>query len=289
MKLSLGPLLYFWDADRVRDFYQRVSDWPVDSVYLGETVCSKRRLLRPEDWLRIGAGLREAGKEVVLSTLTLIEAESELGQVRRLCRQQDFPVEANDMGAVGLLAGAGRAFVTGPAINIYHAGTLRTLVEMGCVRWTLPVELGRDALAKILAGLPPEQRPETEVFAYGRLPLAWSARCFTARHYELPKDDCQWKCLEHEQGLALDTGEGQGLFTLNGIQTQSGAICDLRGALAQMRETGVDLARISPQRPDMEAVVESFAARIAGRTDNTIVTDGANGYWYGEPGMNHRL
>jgi hypothetical protein len=41
---------------------------------------------------------------------------------------------------------------------------------------------------------------ETEVFAFGKLPLAFSARCFTARHYGLNKDDCQFKCLDHPEG-----------------------------------------------------------------------------------------
>jgi collagenase-like PrtC family protease len=42
---------------------------------------------------------------------------------------------------------------------------------------------------------------ETELFGYGRLPLAFSARCFTARHYNLQKDDCQFRCLDHPDGL----------------------------------------------------------------------------------------
>ena len=41
------------------------------------------------------------------------------------------------------------------------------------------------------------QRPagmETEVLAFGRLPLAVSARCFTARAHNLPKDQCDFRC-----------------------------------------------------------------------------------------------
>src|SRR3990167_8905773 len=90
MKLSLGPILYFWDRDAVFDFYARVGDAPVDIVYLGEVVCAKRRALRSEDWLRIAEELESAGKEVVFSTLALIEAESELGGMRRLCENARF-------------------------------------------------------------------------------------------------------------------------------------------------------------------------------------------------------
>src|SRR5690606_38628976 len=51
MKLSLGPIHYFWERDAVFAFYRQVAEWPVDIVYLGEVVCSKRRELRRDDWL----------------------------------------------------------------------------------------------------------------------------------------------------------------------------------------------------------------------------------------------
>ena len=67
MKLALGPLLYHWPRQSVLDFYGDVADAPVDIVYLGETVCSRRNELRWPDWLEIGTVLAEAGKEVVVS------------------------------------------------------------------------------------------------------------------------------------------------------------------------------------------------------------------------------
>ena len=64
MRLSLGPLLYYWERDAVFEFYERVRTSPVDIVYLGETVCPKRRALKPSDWLALAERLEDTGKEV---------------------------------------------------------------------------------------------------------------------------------------------------------------------------------------------------------------------------------
>ena len=40
MKLSLGPVLYYWQRETLFDFYEQIADTAVDIVYLGEAVCS---------------------------------------------------------------------------------------------------------------------------------------------------------------------------------------------------------------------------------------------------------
>ena len=137
MKLALGPLLYFWSRDDVLAFYRAARDWPVDIVYLGEVVCSKRRGVRLEDWLAIADDLAAAGKEVVLSTLALTEAESELLTMRRIADNGGYAVEANEWGAVRLRSGKGE-FVAGPHLNVYNGDTLAVLAELGARRWVMP-------------------------------------------------------------------------------------------------------------------------------------------------------
>ncbi len=42
--LSLGPVLFNWDAEDKRDFYFRIADEALlDAVYVGEVVCSNPR------------------------------------------------------------------------------------------------------------------------------------------------------------------------------------------------------------------------------------------------------
>lgn len=292
-KLALGPVLYYWPRETLLDFYERMSATPVDIIYIGETVCSKRRSLHTDDWLDLAKRLTAAGKEVVLSTMTLLEAESELKTLRRLCENGSFTVEANDMGAVHLLSGRTR-FVLGTGINVYNSRTLSFLAGLGAQRWVMPVELSRATLAVIQAERPVAM--ETEVFVYGRLPLAYSARCFTARYHNLPKDDCRYRCLDDPEGLALSTRDGQTFLAINGIQTQSAQTCNLLPELATLRELNVDVLRISPQPKETETVVEAFAACLRGERDpvhtsqviNATLQYGAcDGYWQGQPGLLH--
>lgn len=292
MKLALGPILYYWERERVFEFYRAAAEWPVDIVYLGEAVCSKRRALRFEDWLEIAGALTRAGKEVALSTLALVEAESELGAMRRIAGDGRYAVEANDAAALNMLSELTVAFVAGPSLNIYNGETLRLLHGLGARRWVLPVELSRDMLASLQAGRP--EAMETEVFVFGRMPLALSARCFTARAHHVPKDDCGFRCIDYPDGLALRTRDGSRFLTLNGIQTQSGESVNLIAALPELVRLGVDVVRLSPQSSDMEAIVRLFRGVADNAMDvasaeaamTALLPDGGcNGYWRGEPGM----
>lgn len=287
MKLALGPLLYYWSREDTLAFYEAASGWPVDIVYLGETVCSRRHQLRLQDWFDLAARLAGAGKEVVLSTLPLIESESDLKTLRKVCGNGAFAVEANDYGAVRLCAGSGQPFVAGPTLNVYNSETLALLAEAGAMRWVPPVEMNRD----MLAAMPVPSGMATELFAYGRLPLAYSARCFTARRYNLQKDDCQFRCAEHPDGLALDTREGERFLTMNGIQTQSGHVFTLGHRLPELEAAGVGVLRLSPQSRHMDRVAAHFRTVLDGQPAGIdelrrlMPASPCDGYWLGRAGQ----
>lgn len=290
LKLSLGPILFYWSRESIFDFYEQIANTPIDIIYLGETICSKRKSLHTEEWLELADKLTAAGKEVILSTLSLFEAESELKTLRRLCKNGHYLIEANDMAAVHLLENT--PFITGHSINIYNQFTLAKLAKLGLKRWVLPVELSRETLIDLHTSRP--AGVETEVFVYGRLPLAYSARCFTARAKNLPKDDCQYCCIDYPDGLLLSTQENQAFLTLNGIQTMSAQYCNLLFSLPEFERLHIEVLRISPQSHHTEKVIDIFHKCLTKQEDvlqsmeklQRLTPVGmCNGYWHGQAGM----
>lgn len=291
MKLALGPLLYYWPRAAVLGFYDEIAAAPVDTVYLGEIVCSRRHELAFEDWLAIGERLAAAGKEVVLSAQALTESEGDLKLLRRAVANGRFRVEANDWGAARLLSGAA-GWVAGPHLNVYNPQTLALVAELGATRWVAPVEATREMVAGILADRPAEL--EAEVFGFGRMPLAFSARCFTARRFNRQKEECGYACLDFPDGMELQTREAKPFLAVNGIQTQSAGVYCLVEELAALREAGAAMLRVSPQSRHTARVLRTLRAACDGvlssydaRKALAAMSPGMlwNGFWHGRPGM----
>ena len=292
LKLSLGAIQYYWPKQTVFAWYDRIADTDADIIYLGETVCARRHELRLADWLAIADNLAASGKEVLLASQTLLESESDLKRLRKIAKQARYPIEANDMGAVKLARDHGHPFVAGSSLNLYNEHTLALVRRLGAYRWQPPAELSRDKLATLLAAS--ADPGETELFAWGKIPLAYSSRCFTARHYNLNKDNCQFRCLEHPHGMSMDTREKTPFLTINGIQTMSHGSQCLLAHHADIAALGVGILRLSPQLEHMAEIISlhrqtldgSIAAADALRELAPLALGAlVDGYWHGNPGI----
>lgn len=288
-KLALGPVQYYWPKATMLDFYRQAADSAATVVYLGETVCSKRREMKFADYVAIAHMLRDAGKEVVLSTMTMLESPSELKELRRYCDNGEFWIEANDVGAIQMLQEQQLPFVAGAAISVYNHKALRQLLQLGMKRWVMPVELSRDWLKDILEQpLIADVRDcfEVEVFGFGHLPLAWSGRCFTARSEDRAKDQCELCCINYPKGRLAKSQEGEPLFLLNGIQTQSGERYNLLNDIQSMRGL-VDVIRLSPEPEQSFSWLAKFqqALTAPAASYQALPATDCNGYWHQLAGL----
>ncbi|RWR01490.1 protease [[Pantoea] beijingensis] len=288
MKYALGPVLWYWPKDQLENFYQAAVASSADIIYLGEAVCSKRRATRYQDWLAMAKTLAGAGKQVVLSTLALVQSPSELGEVKRYVDNGEFLIEASDLGTVNMAAEKKLPFVAGHALNCYNAVTLRLLVKQGMTRWCMPVELSRDWLKNVLTQceeLNIRHKFEVEVFSYGNLPLALSARCFTARSENRAKDECETCCISYPNGRHVLSQEDQQVFVLNGIQTMSGYCYNLGNDLLSMPGL-VDVVRLSPDSQQTITMIEHFRANEKGDAPLMMAKNNdCNGYWRNLAGL----
>ncbi len=263
--LTVAPLQYWWSRERMLAFYAEVADSAADTVVLGEVVCARRRELKLADWLALARDLRASGKEVLLATPTLVMGEADVRLVRELAQQGDFALEAGDASALGVLVQAGDvAFTLGPHLNIYSQEALREHAVLGATRWCAPAELALGAVSRInpvQAPVPGRDGPlVTEVWAFGRLPLAFSARCFTARHHGLNKDNCDFRCRDDADGMTVRSGDGRDFLCLNGTQVQSAGVHALLETPTALHAAGIGRLRLAPTSTGFARVLALFDA-----------------------------
>lgn len=293
-KLTMGPVLFNWKPEAWRDFYFRIADEsPVDSVCIGEVVCSKREPFLSPFIPEIIERLKSAGKEVVLSTLALVMSKRDRDIIRDVVGMDGVLIEANDVSALPFLKDT--PHTVGPMINVYNEGALDFMHRNGAVRVTLPVELSLKSLSALQAFL--TSGPELEVFAYGRLPLAISARCYHARAHGLSKDGCRYVCAHDADGMDIDTIDDQPFLVVNGVQTMSRTCASFLASLPELMDAGVHRFRLSPQSWDMIAVSRIFRDALDGGADLERCEEKleclnrdmgySNGYLYGGEGINY--
>lgn len=291
MQLTLGPVLYNWHPEQWRDFYFRIAEEaPIDAVVVGEIVCSKRSPFFTEHMSAVIERLAACGKQVLLGSLILVSLQRERRQTAELAGNTDFMVEVNDLSCFAPLAG--RPHAIGPFVNIYNEATAAYFANRGARRICLPQELPMESIRTIATSLPDVT---VEVFAFGRVPLAISARCYHARLHKLSKDNCRFVCEKDPDGLSVTTLDDEKFLAMNGVQTMSHACANLLGESEDLAAAGVGALRLSPQRCDMVAVAKIFRDVLDGNREHQEATRSlsliypdvpfANGFVHGRPGV----
>jgi len=291
-KLTLGPVAYHWSAEARRDFYARIADEaPVDEVYLGEVICSKRAPFHEPDLPATIERLQRAGKTVILSSLAEVMLKRERKATADLAALEAPGIEINN--AAGLYARGARPHRIGPFMNAYNEATIAFMAGQGATHVCLPAELPAEAIG-IAAGAARDLGLGVEVQVFGRAPLAVSARCYHARAHGRTRDNCQFVCENDLDGMPLRTRDDRPILRINGIQTQSESYVDLLPETERLIADGVTHLRLMPQAVDMIAVAEVFRAVLDRALDLSEAearlrglcegTEFSNGFYHGVAG-----
>lgn len=291
-KLTIGPILYHWPAAQWKDFYHRIADEaPVDTVYIGEVICSKRAPFYEPLYEEVAEYLQKAGKKVVFSTLAEVMIRHDRNMVAGMTAMENALVEANDASA--LIHLTGKPHSIGPFMNVYNEFSLTFLTLNGAEHVCFPPELPEQSLA-ILARRANQLDISTEVQVYGRIPLALSARCYHARAHGRVKDNCQFVCEQDPDGMELKTLRGKPFLAINGIATMSHTCLNLVQELDDLRGMGIGHFRLSPHSHDIVAVSKLFRAALDGSMGTAEIIAGleserpdipfSNGFYYQKRG-----
>ncbi len=293
-KLTIAPILFHWPEDQKLDFYARIADEAaVDTVYLGEVICSKRTPFFENHYDEVATRLKKAGKTVVFSTLSEVMIKRDRKIVEGFCELVDSgeEIEVNDASALWHISG--KPHRLGSLMNVYNEETLKYLVSKGATHISLPAELPRQSIKHMCKEAANLNVP-VEVQIFGRMSLALSARCYHARAHGRIKDNCQFVCEEDPDGMDLKTLTGNPFLSINGIQTLSNNYLNLAGEVHDMVDMGVTHLRISPHTNDMVETMRAFDALIKKEIDaeeaiarikqSGIVAPFANGFYHGQAG-----
>lgn len=255
-QLTLGPVLFNWPAEYWRDFYFQIADEaPVDVVFLGEVICSKRAPLFEPYLAEVSERLEHAGKKIVYSTLAEVASNIDRRQIKKVAASKDVLIEVNDASALWHLDG--RPHTIGLYMNAYNEDSLAFFAQNGARSICLPPEIPASGIAA-LAKAALQANVELEVQVYGRIPLALSARCYHARAHDRTKDSCLFVCDKDMDGMVLDTLENEPFLTVNGIQTLSYTYLNLINELAELSAEGINRFRISPQSTGTADICKVF-------------------------------
>lgn len=255
MELTVGPLQFFWPAERWRAFHLGLAEAPVARVVLGELVCSKRAPFIVPHLPEAIEALTAAGKAVTVASLALITLKRERRMAAALA-EAGAVVEVNDLTMLAYLP-EGAAFAVGPLVNVYNEGTLRTLAARGMTRICLPPEVPLSAIGPIAAAAA-DLGVAVEVWGWGRAPLAISGRCYHARLAGRAKDDCRFVCEEDPDGREVADLDGRDFLAINGVQTVSHGYVTAAAHLEDLRAAGVAALRLSPHSGGFHGVIRAF-------------------------------
>ncbi len=270
VRLNIGPNLFNWQPEIWRDYYFEIADEaPIDRVFLGEVICSKRAPLFYPYLDEVVERLEKSGKQIIFSTLAQISSNIDRRLVKQQASRKNSLIEANDISALTYLKN--KEHFIGSYINCYNKNALEFFAKNGAINICLNPEMPKSSILE-LSKSANKLGVDLEVQIFGRIGLALSARCYHARAHNRTKDSCKFICDIDADGMDLTTLKGQKFLAINGIQTMSYNYLNLVNEIEELLAMGIRNFRISPHSKGTIKIAKIFRALI----DNKISAQEAN-------------
>lgn len=255
MKISLAPLPLNYSLSTLHQFYEEVaaSDF-IDCVYIGEVFCPKR-LFSLQSYLKFKEILEQAGKEVVFSTYALPTKEEDFVQVLPFIEATDL-IEVNSLGFLAFLKKQAphKNFLMGSNCNLYNIHDFEIARDWGSKGAVSHFDLLEETVEAVLV----KNVLPLEVPIYGRFPLAFSWRCYTALFFGKKRGGCELVC-QTKTDLSLKNLEGEAAFVVNGNLIESGRTICLFELGKKLAELGAAFGRLYAGPGEATRVAELFA------------------------------
>ncbi len=263
MKLSLAPAPITWGKNELKSFYRKIAESKVDTVFVGEVVCSKRDVLSLSELKEIAGFLREHGKKVYYSSLALLTTEDEFDRIRQIVPVFDG-IEANTIGVLNLFEQDDplvkeKDLIIGSYLNIYNWQAAQYLKKFNPERIVAPFEIPHESIGDIIG----KSKVSMEVLAWGHLPTALSWRCYSARSFGRLRENCNSICFQHPDGMLLKTVDDNDLFLINGMQVLSAKTYCLIEQLDLLDSMSVEHLRIDASRDHGLELINIFDAALS--------------------------
>jgi collagenase-like PrtC family protease len=251
--ITLGPMLFNWPEQKKLNFYKMIAqETDVDVVYIGEVICQKRFACWGKIYDQIVNLLISSGKEVIISSLALINTDEEIKIIHDYVQNTNLVIEANDISVMNIIGD--HKYCLGPYINIYNEDALEFYADHNVSHITFSPELPQKSVETLTS----TRLTEYEIGVFGRMPLAISARCAHARIYKQTKKNCRYVCEKDLNGLTVSTLDDQPFLSINGLQTMSYSYCNMLSEIDYFQKIGINRFRLYPHDYDMPTIIKIY-------------------------------
>ena len=251
MPIIIDSTPFHWDKATTLAFYESATELAADTFVLGDTLCAANSVLSWEEWQAIGAKLKQAGKQVIYSTMAFHKANMSVAKLHKLIVNGDTPLEiaSNFMLLMRRDSRAISAFCTAREMDITNEYRCQQLMNSGAM--FIPIHTAADIkqVQQQIDKLSSYTCVNFDVMVHGDLSLENLPEC------QFNPDDSG----KDAHQMVCPAGKEVARWEQKQPQQQ---VFDLADHIDTLKQSRVSYFRIKPTQADMQEIVDRYASLI---------------------------